>query len=81
MPSRLHETCQRFDDQPTRLEVRALIKGVKYVVAVEAFDERGVSELSRASTLEPWIGQSLCTTQKSFCTLRNTPRRGPNCGA
>jgi hypothetical protein len=50
---RLHETYQRFADQPTRLELRALNKGVRYVVAVEAFDERGVSKLSRVVTLEP----------------------------
>jgi xylan 1,4-beta-xylosidase len=50
---RLHETYQRFADQPTRLTLRSLNKGVKYVVAVEAFDERGVSALSRAATLNP----------------------------
>ncbi|WP_189339727.1 family 43 glycosylhydrolase [Rhodanobacter denitrificans] len=50
---RLHETYQRFADQPTRLTLRALSKGVTYVVAVEAFDERGVSTLSRAATLQP----------------------------
>lgn len=51
--ARLHETYQRFADQPTRLTLRALNKGVRYVVAVEAFDERGVSTLSQRSTLEP----------------------------
>jgi hypothetical protein len=30
-----------------------LNKGVRYVVAVEAFDERGVSVLSRTATLDP----------------------------
>jgi hypothetical protein len=30
-----------------------LNKGVKYVVAVEAFDEHGVSTLSRTATLNP----------------------------
>ncbi|WP_404629915.1 family 43 glycosylhydrolase [Dyella ginsengisoli] len=50
---RLHETYQRFADQPTTLQLRALTKGVRYVVAVEAFDERGVSTLSRTITLEP----------------------------
>jgi len=52
-PDRLHETYQRFADQPARLELRALNKGVKYVVAVEAFDEHGVSKLSKTMTLEP----------------------------
>ncbi|GAB2536593.1 family 43 glycosylhydrolase [Rhodanobacter koreensis] len=52
-PDRLHETYQRFADQPTRLELRALNKGVRYAVAVEAFDERGVSKLSRIAVLEP----------------------------
>lgn len=43
---RLHSTYQRFADQPTTLTLRSLNKGVHYVVAVEAFDERGVSALS-----------------------------------
>ncbi|WP_238533032.1 family 43 glycosylhydrolase [Rhodanobacter thiooxydans] len=50
---RLHETYQRFADQPARLTLHALNKGVAYVVAVEAFDERGVSTLSRVATLQP----------------------------
>ncbi len=50
---RLHETWQRFADEPTRLTLRSLNKGVTYVVAVEAFDEHGVSTLSRTATLEP----------------------------
>ncbi|WP_199099956.1 family 43 glycosylhydrolase [Dyella sp. ASV21] len=48
---RLHATYQRFADQPTQLTLHALNKGVPYVVAVEAFDERGVSVLSRVATL------------------------------
>ena len=50
---RLHECYQRFADQPTRLKLSSLNKGVRYVVAVEAFDERGVSVLSRTATLDP----------------------------
>jgi hypothetical protein len=50
---RLHETYQRFADQPTHLQLRSLNKGVRYVVAIEAFDEHGVSKLSRVETLEP----------------------------
>ena len=52
-PDRLHATYQRFADQPTSLTVRALSKGVRYFVAVEAFDEHGVSPLSQLATLEP----------------------------
>jgi xylan 1,4-beta-xylosidase len=52
-PDRLHETHQRFADQPTRLMLTALNTGVRYFVAVEAFDERGVSKLSRVLTLQP----------------------------
>jgi hypothetical protein len=50
---RLHFTYQRFADQPTTLQLRSLNKGVKYVVAVEAFDENGVSGLSQTRTLSP----------------------------
>jgi hypothetical protein len=52
-PDRLYETYQRFADQPTKLTLTALNKGVRYFVAVEAFDERGVSKLSRTLVLEP----------------------------
>ena len=48
---RLHSTYQRFADQPTRLTLRSLNKGVDYVVAVEAFDEHGVSVLSAVRRL------------------------------
>jgi hypothetical protein len=52
-PDRLHECYQRFADRPTKLTLTSLNKGVRYVVAVEAFDEHGVSKLSRTQTLEP----------------------------
>lgn len=42
-PDRLDSTYQVFADQGTQLEIRALNRGVGYHVAVEAFDERGVS--------------------------------------
>jgi hypothetical protein len=42
-PDRLNSTYQVFADQPTQLELRALSRGVGYHVAVEAFDENGVS--------------------------------------
>ena len=51
-PDRLTLTYQKYADQlkdPARptLELRALNVGVPYFVAVESFDERGVSRLSR----------------------------------
>ena len=50
---RLYSTYQRWADQPTRVELRALSRGVTYVVVVEAFDERGVSGLSELRVLTP----------------------------
>jgi xylan 1,4-beta-xylosidase len=47
-PSKLYETYQRFADQGTTLELRALTVGQAYWVAIESFDENGVSTLSRA---------------------------------
>ncbi|WP_368562594.1 family 43 glycosylhydrolase [Pseudoxanthomonas sp. UTMC 1351] len=46
-PDRLYSTYQIFADQGTHLELRALNVGVSYFVAVEAFDENGVSRLSK----------------------------------
>lgn len=49
-PDRLTLTYQVFADEPGRngrLELRALNVGVPYYAAVEAFDEMGVSRLSR----------------------------------
>ncbi|HUQ10232.1 MAG TPA: family 43 glycosylhydrolase [Steroidobacteraceae bacterium] len=45
-PDRLNLTYQVFADQGTSLELRALTAGVSYHVAVEAFDENGVSVTS-----------------------------------
>ena len=50
-PDRLYQTYQRWADQGTRLELRALTVGQRYWVAVEAFDERGVSRPSVAAAL------------------------------
>ena len=50
---RLHSTYQRFADRPTSFTLRSLNKGVRYVVAVEAFDERGVSPLSQVVQIVP----------------------------
>jgi xylan 1,4-beta-xylosidase len=45
-PDRLNLAYQLFADQGAALELRALNVGVGYYVAVESFDERGVSEIS-----------------------------------
>ncbi len=47
-PSKLYETYQRFADQGTTLELRALTVGQPYWVAIESFDENGVSTLGPA---------------------------------
>jgi hypothetical protein len=47
-PSKLYETYQRFADQGASLELRALTVGQAYWVAIESFDENGVSTLSAA---------------------------------
>jgi hypothetical protein len=46
-PDRLTLTYQRFADQGETLELRSLNAGQRYFVAVEAFNERGVSPLSQ----------------------------------
>ena len=45
-PTKLYQTYQRFADQGTTLELGALNVGVAYWVAIESFDENGVSALS-----------------------------------
>jgi len=45
-PTKLYQTYQRFADQGTTLELRALNVGQAYWVAIESFDENGVSALS-----------------------------------
>ena len=47
-PSKLYQTYQRFADEGTTLELRALTVGQAYWVAIESFDENGVSTLSSA---------------------------------
>ena len=47
-PAKLYQTYQRFADQGTMLELRALTVGQGYWVAIESFDENGVSALSPA---------------------------------
>jgi hypothetical protein len=45
-PAKLYQTYQRWADQGTEVEVRALTVGQEYWFAVEAFNERGVSAVS-----------------------------------
>ncbi len=46
--AKVYQTYQRFADQGTTLELRALTVGQAYWVAIESFDENGVSTLSAA---------------------------------
>ena len=46
-PDRLNLCYQVFADRGTSLDVRALSAGVGYFVAVEAFNENGVSALGK----------------------------------
>lgn len=50
-PTKLYQTYQRFADQGITLELRALTVGQAYWVAIESFDENGVSTLSSAVPL------------------------------
>ncbi len=50
-PDRLYQTYQVWADRPTALELRALTVGQGYWLAVESFDERGVSPPSAAVRL------------------------------
>jgi xylan 1,4-beta-xylosidase len=45
-PDRLTHSYQRFADQGSALELRALNAGQCYFAAIEAFNENGVSSLS-----------------------------------
>jgi xylan 1,4-beta-xylosidase len=45
-PDKLYQTYQVFADRGTTLELRALNVGQEYYVAIEAFDENGVSKVS-----------------------------------
>ena len=45
-PDKLYQTYQVFADREPRLELRALNVGQEYYVAIEAFDEVGVSRVS-----------------------------------
>jgi hypothetical protein len=45
-PDKLYQTHQVFADREPGLELRALTVGQEYYVAIEAFDEVGVSRAS-----------------------------------
>ncbi|WP_266363175.1 family 43 glycosylhydrolase [Tellurirhabdus rosea] len=45
-PDKLYQSYQIWDDQPGKLELRALNVGVPYYFAIEAFNENGVSAVS-----------------------------------
>ena len=51
-PNKLYQTYQRFADDGTTLELRALTIGQSYWAAIESFDENGVSELSEVVRIE-----------------------------
>jgi hypothetical protein len=51
-PDRLNLCYQVFADRGTSLDVRALSVGTEYKVAVEAFDENGVSALSKIVSVQ-----------------------------
>ncbi|UTA68088.1 family 43 glycosylhydrolase [Emticicia sp. 21SJ11W-3] len=46
-PDKLYQTYQIWGDAPSNLELRALTVGQKYYFAIEAFNENGVSAVSR----------------------------------
>jgi hypothetical protein len=52
-PTKLYQTYQRFADEGTTLELRALDVGQRYWAAVESFDENGVSKVSEAVEIRP----------------------------
>ena len=50
--NKLYQTYQRFADEGSTLELRALTVGEHYWFAIESFDENGVSKLSEAVRIE-----------------------------
>lgn len=50
-PTKLYQTYQVWADAPPRLELRALTVGQSYWVAIESFDDSGVSALSKPVAL------------------------------
>lgn len=56
-PDKLYQTYQVFADRGSRLELRALTVGQAYSVAIEAFNEAGVSARSAALSLPARAGK------------------------
>ena len=50
--NKLYETYQIFSDQPNTKEIRALDVGQDYYFAIEAFNEHGVSQISKVIHVE-----------------------------
>ena len=51
-PDKLYQTYQRFADEGDTLELRALTVGQHYWLAIESFNEAGVSVLGHAARIE-----------------------------
>jgi xylan 1,4-beta-xylosidase len=51
-PDKLYETYQRFADEGSTLELRALTVGQRYFFAIESFSENGVSPLGKVVRIE-----------------------------
>jgi hypothetical protein len=51
-PDKLYQTYQVWADAGAKLELRALTVGVDYYYAIEAFNEHGVSKVSKAESEE-----------------------------
>jgi xylan 1,4-beta-xylosidase len=52
-PNKLYSTYQRWADQGSSFELRSLTVGQRYWVAIESFDENGVSSLSTPVEARP----------------------------
>lgn len=51
-PDKLYQTYQFWNDEPNTFELRALNVGVPYYFAIEAFNENGVSAVSRVVSVK-----------------------------
>jgi hypothetical protein len=48
-PDKLYQNYQFWNDEASTFELRALNVGIPYYFAIEAFDENGVSPLSKVT--------------------------------